>query len=82
MYTGLGFLCWRFMVEGSKPRVRAWMVCPTISCDPTIRKELEEDLMCLGCVGLFWRPWNIKCDNMIDELINGAPNQYELTMRG
>src|SRR5664279_1579694 len=36
----------------------------------------------IGCVGLFMRPWTVKNDQMIQELVVGASNQYELTVRG
>jgi len=43
---------------------------------------LEEDLEKMGCLGLIERPWSLKSDAMIHELVSGAPNQFERTMRG
>ena len=65
-----------------KSTVTARMVCPALPTDPDSKKELEADLMCIGCVGLLARPWNLKNDDMVQELIHGVPNQFELTVRG
>jgi len=72
------------MVEGSghKHTVAVQMVCPTIPTDPNIEKQLEEDLMNIGCFGLILRPWTLKNEEMIHELLIGVPNQYKLTVRG
>jgi hypothetical protein len=70
------------MAEIRKPSVTARMVCPTIPSDPATRQQLEEDLTHIGCIGLIRRPWNVKSDEMIQELVGGVPNQYELTVRG
>jgi len=58
------------------------MVCPAIPSNPIIRKQLEEDLAKIGCLGLIQRPWNLRSDEMVQELIIGVLNQYELTVRG
>jgi hypothetical protein len=68
--------------EPARPLVIAQMICPVIPTDETARKKLEEDLQRMGCRGLITRPWNLRNDEIILELVEGAPNQYELTVRG
>jgi hypothetical protein len=68
--------------KSAKPLVIARMICPVIPVDPTTRKELEEDLQQLGCIGLLARPWDLRNDEIIEELVTETPNQYELTLRG
>ena len=58
------------------------MICPLIPADPDHRMQLEEDLDAIGCLGLLERPWCMKNESLIQELIFGAPNQYLLTLRG
>ena len=48
----------------------------------TARRELEEDLERIGCAGLLNKPWNIKDEGLVRELVNGAPNQFDHTVRG
>jgi len=72
------------MAEGSgcKYTIAAQMVCPAIPMDPNIQKQLEEDLMNIGCFGLIQRLWTLKNEKMIQKLLIGAPNQYELIVKG
>jgi hypothetical protein len=72
------------MAEGDiwKPLVMARMVYPTIPERLREQSQLEDDLSEIGCVDLFLRPWTLKNGRIIEELIVGASNQYELTMRG
>ncbi len=72
------------MEEGDiqKPLVTGRMVCSTIPEMLRERSQLEDDLSEIGCVGLFLRPWTLKNDRMIEEIIVGASNQYELIVRG
>ena len=53
-------------------------VVPAIPKEPEERAYLEEDLTKIGCIGLLNKPWTVK---MVRELIVGAPNQYEGTVR-
>ena len=46
----------------------------------TARRELEEDLTRIGCAGLLNKPWNIKDEGMVRELVEGAPNQFDHTV--
>ena len=46
-----------------------------------LRQELEENLTRIGCVGLLNKPWNIKDEEMVRELVEGAPNQFDHTIR-
>ena len=54
---------------------------PVIPKTPTARRELEEDLTRIGCVGLLNKPWNIKDKGLVRELVEGAPNQFDHTVR-
>jgi len=58
------------------------IITPTIPSDALHRRQLEEDLARIVCIGLLERPWNLWSDEMIYELISGVPNQYERTVRG
>ena len=48
---------------------------------PIARRELE-DLERIGCAGLLNKPWNIKDEGLVRVLVQGAPNQFDLTVRG
>ena len=56
-------------------------VVPAIPKEPGERAYLEEDLTRIGCIGLLNKPWMVKEEKMVRELIVGAPNQYEGTIR-
>lgn len=60
----------------------AQMIYPVIPKDPVHHRELEEDLSEIGCLGFIDHPWTIKSDEMVNELIEGPPNQFQLTARG
>ena len=49
--------------------------------EPGERAYLEEDLTRIGCIGLLNKPWTVKEEKMVRELIVGAPNQYEGTVQ-
>ena len=49
--------------------------------EPGERAYLEEDLMRIRCIGLLNKPWTVKEEKMVRELIVGAPHQYEGTIR-
>ena len=48
----------------------------------TGRRELEEDLERIRCVGLLNKPWSLKDEGLVKELVLEAPNQFDLTIRG
>ena len=54
---------------------------PVIPKTPTARQELEKDLTRIGCAGLLNKLWNIKDKGMVRELVEGAPNQFDHTIR-
>ena len=56
-------------------------VVPAILKELGERAYLEEDLTRIGCIGLLNKPWTVKEEKMVRELIVGAPNQYEGTIR-
>ena len=55
-------------------------VVPTIPKELGERAYLEEDLTRIGCIGLLNKPWTVKEEKMVRELIVGASNQYEGTI--
>ena len=54
---------------------------PVIPKTPTAKHELEEDLTRIGCANLLNKLWNIKDEGMVKELVEGAPNQFNHTVR-
>ena len=52
-----------------------------VSRAPKNHAKLEEDLKRIGCHELLTKSWNLKGENMVQELIVGVPNQYDLIMR-
>ena len=54
---------------------------PVIPKTPTARRKLEEDLTRIECAGLLKKLWNIKDEGMVRELVEGAPNQFDHTVR-
>ena len=56
-------------------------VVPAIPKELGERAYLEEDLTRIGCIGLLNKPWMVKEEKMVRELIVGAPNQYKGTIR-
>ena len=47
---------------------------PVVPKTPTARQKLEEDLERIGCAGLLNKPWNVKDEGLVRELVKGAPN--------
>lgn len=62
--------------------VMARLISPVILYNPNPRQKVEDDLTTMGCLRFIRRPWNIQGKEMIEELIYGILNQYELTIRG
>ena len=56
-------------------------VVPAIPKERRERAYLEEDLTRIGCIGLLNKPWTVKEEKIVRELIVGAPNQYGGTIR-
>ena len=54
---------------------------PVVPMTPTARQELEEDLERIGCAGLLNKPWNVKDKGLVRELVEGAPSQFNHTIR-
>ena len=46
------------------------------------RQELEEDLERIGCLGLLNKPWSLKDEGLVKELVQRAPNEFDLIVRG
>ena len=55
---------------------------PVVPKIPIARRELEEDLERIGCVDLLNKPWNLKDEGLVRELVEGAPNQFDHTVWG
>ena len=56
-------------------------VVPAIPKEHGERAYLEEDLSRIRCIRLLNKPWMVNEEKMVRELIVGAPNQYEGTIR-
>ena len=67
-------------MTGKTPLILRYVVL-AIPKEPGERAYLEEDLTRIGCIGLLNKPWSVKDERMVRELILGAPNQYEGTVR-
>ena len=57
-----------------------WFVVPAIPKEPKKRAYLKEDLTRIECIGWMSKPWLVKDEKMVRELVTGAPNQYEGTI--
>ena len=57
-----------------------WAIFPAILRAPKDCAVLE-DLRRIDCVGLLKKPWNLKDEGMVWELIVEVPNQYDLMVR-
>ena len=55
---------------------------PVVPQTPTGRWELEKDLERIGCAGFLNKPCSLKDEGLVKELVQGAPNQFDLTERG
>ena len=42
---------------------------------------MEEDVECIRCVSLLNKPWSLKDEGLVRELLLGVPNQFDFTMR-
>ena len=56
-------------------------IYPVIPKGDKERKELEEDLGQLGLGGFLCRPWSLKDEEMIQELLSNQSNQWAKTNR-
>ena len=54
---------------------------PVIPKTSTARRELGEDLTRIRCGGLLNKLWNTKDEGIVRELVEGAPNQFDHTVR-
>ena len=54
---------------------------PVVPKTMIARRELEEDLERIRCVGLLNKPWNIKDEGLVRELVERAPNQFDHTVQ-
>ena len=53
-------------------------VVPVILREPKERTHLEEDLTRIGCIGLISKPWTVKDEKMIREILTEVLNEYDL----
>ena len=57
-------------------------VVPVIPREMGEHAHLEEDLTMIGCIGLISKPWTVKAEKMVREVITRASNQFDLTVCG
>ena len=67
--------CWKIPAAGRG-------LFPVIPIDEGRLELLKEDLTIMGCLGFLHRPWNLKREEMIEELLTEASNQFVFTIRG
>jgi hypothetical protein len=61
--------------------VKIRKVVPEVPRDEIERGELLEDLQRMGCSGLLEKPWGFKDDRIVRELLDGATNEFDNTIR-
>ena len=57
-------------------------VMPVVLQTPKGRRNLKEDVERIGCTGLLNKPWNLKDEGLVQELIFGVPIQFDFMVRG
>ena len=63
------------------PHIPVKPILPAIPSDGKERRELEEDLRAMGCVGLLDRPWNVSSEDTLREFLFLRGNQWDKTQR-
>jgi hypothetical protein len=61
--------------------VKIRKIVPEVPRDEAERGELLEDLQRMGCSGLLEKPWGFKDDQVVRELLDGATNEFDNTIR-
>ena len=56
-------------------------VVPGISKSAKDRELLEEDLRRIGCHGLMGKPWGLRMENLVVELVGEKDNRWHGTVR-
>src|SRR3954453_14258083 len=63
--------------------IRVRKVNTSIPRDSAAYQELVEDLTSMGCVGLLRRPWRIRTEGVVEELLTReVPPEFVKTIRG
>ena len=62
--------------------ISLWNVTPSISENPIELTELKQDLVRMRCAGLLERPWALKREELVRELVQPErPNIFDRTIR-
>jgi hypothetical protein len=61
--------------------VKIRKIVPEVPRNEAERGELLEDLQRMGCSGLLEKPWGFKDDRVVRELLDGATNKFDNTIR-
>jgi hypothetical protein len=61
--------------------VKIRKIVPEVPREEVERGELLEDLQTMGCSGLLEKPWGFKDDRIVRELLDGATNEFDNTIR-
>jgi hypothetical protein len=61
--------------------VKIRKVVPEVPWDETERGESLEDIQRMGCSGLLEKPWGFKDNRIVRELLDGATNEFDNTIR-
>lgn len=62
--------------------VKLRKVVPTISTMEPEKCQLMEDLTSMGCLGFAEKPWGLREEKMVRELLGKLSNEFDNTMRG
>ena len=54
---------------------------PGIPSNAKERELLEEDLRCIGCHGLIGKPWSLRMEEIVAELMSDKDNRWHETVR-
>ena len=67
------------MVKAGAMALKA--VVPGVSKSVKDRERLEEDLRRIGCHGFLDRPWGLRMEDMVEELLGDKDNRWHGTVR-
>ena len=56
-------------------------VVPGVPSNVKEKELLEEDLRCIGCHGLMGKPWGLRMEEIVAELLNDKDNRWYGTVR-
>ena len=64
-----------------KVTIRLRTVAPRVPDDEEIRKQLDADLMKMGCDGLREHSWDLRNEGVVREVLINSTNKWDYTLR-